>query len=846
MVRRLLGFITALLTTYQVSSATDIQSGVHFRSHETTKDYRTGLVLTPDDPIECTNILKIQFDLRFWESSEVFGHIFRMIGEEGVNIDLVSSRSVGLENSLLLIIGDKASDISFTWNEIELREEWSSCTLIVDNTTNSVSLAVNGILKSSSLQTNQQEYQIAFGKSDVPGLRTLDVPPIAVKDIRVEADNRLIRHWPLAKHGDDYCYDSLGNFPMKVINGEWIIDRNTSWTSLDSIATARRPQVIFDQSGKLYFLSSDELVEYDINSRAQKRVSLENHTPLPSSQQSLYASQSHEIWTFDIENQLVNKFDLATYTWTQKQSDYPLEPEYWHVNKIMNEEGEAYLFGGYGFYKYKNYLFKYSDTSGWEKEQLEAIEPRYLGAAGLNTQRDLVLFGGFGSKSGRQEQNPKEFYQCHVVQLQSEVPNVTQLWDVGTPDVDYVYSNSLVVAPDDSSFFVLSYHKDQYNTFSYLEQYDLETGEKTVFDDSLAFKFDGTHSYIDLFLDEANNQLIALLTEGTAEGYNTRLYSINNPPLKKSEVLQPLVAETETWQWELFALGGLVIGAGLLFLSMRKRTPPPTNHREVALESESNSAYPLSNNDESKPQQKSAILLMNGFQVIDEEGNDITNKFTATLKLLFCLILLQSQGGRKGASSQIIWEEVWGDKSEKKAKNNRNVNINKLREILKEVGDIKIVVEADRWKIDLGEEVFCDYRFITRVLNAKQAAIPVSIIPIVGSGNILPGMEAEWLDHFKSDLSNKLIDVLLSLNRQDKLSDDLKIQLADAIFNFDIINREALFIKCNALNNSGKHALARNCYESFIKEYTHMYNENFEVSFDKIIHGADVVSASNV
>ncbi len=836
MITHLSGFIVALLVTTQVAFATDNQSGVEFRSHETTKDYRTGLILTPDRPIECTNSLKIQFDLRFWDTSEVFGHIFRMIGEEGVNIDLVSSQNMGLPNSLLLIIGDSASGISFTWDEIELRKEWNSCSLIIDNTTNSVSLAINGISKSSFFRANQQQYQIAFGKSDVPGLRTLDVPPIAVKDIKVEADNRLIRHWPMAKHRDGYCYDSLDNFPMKVINGEWIIDRSTSWTILDSIATDNRPQITFDKSGKLYLLSSDELVEYNLSSRSQIRSSLKDSAALPSSQQSLYVSESNEICTFDLKNQLVNKFNLATLIWTQRPSDFLLEPEYWHVNKLINDQGEAYFFGGYGFHTYKNQLFNYSSSGEWQKNQLTAIEPRSLGAAGLNSQGDLILFGGFGSKSGRQEQNPREFYQCNVVQ--PEGPQVTQLWDLGNPGTDYVYSNSLVVTPDDASFFVLSYHKDQYNGFAYLEQYNLETGEKVVYDDSLSFKFHGSHSYADLFLDTLNNQLIAVLSEATPNGYTTRLYSINNPPLRKSEVLQPLVAETKFWQ--LLAIIALTLGVALLIVITRKRWLTRTINQKVTVEPERNAVYPLSSNDKAENKRKSVILLMNGFQVIDKEGNDITNKFATTLKLLFCLILLHSLGGRNGATSQIIWDEVWGDKPEKKAKNNRNVNINKLRVLLKQVGNIEVLIEGDRWRIELGDDVFCDYAYLMEVLNKKGKKIPVSILSVIGKGNFLPKIEAEWLDHFKSDLSNRLIDVLLTLNHQENLSNELKIQLADTIFNFDIINQAALVIKCNALNASGKFALARNCYESFIKEYKHMYDEPFEVPFDKIIYGSSM------
>ena len=111
------------------------------------------------------------------------------------------------------------------------------------------------------------------------------------------------------------------------------------------------------------------------------------------------------------------------------------------------------------------------------------------------------------------------------------------------------------------------------------------------------------------------------------------------------------------------------------------------------------------------------------------------------------------------------------------------------------------------------------------------------LIKNVKRGSLLPNMQAGWLDGFKSDISNRVIDTLLEFSQKlDANKDDRELlEIADAIFNYDSINQEALVIKCSVLNKKGKYSLARTWYDHFAKEYKSLYAENYVKTFEEVI-----------
>ena len=91
---------------------------------------------------------------------------------------------------------------------------------------------------------------------------------------------------------------------------------------------------------------------------------------------------------------------------------------------------------------------------------------------------------------------------------------------------------------------------------------------------------------------------------------------------------------------------------------------------------------------------KSSILFLDGFQVWDKNGIDITKSFTPILKQLLILIILYSVNNKKGISNVTLRELLWFDKMDESAQNNRRVNIRKLKLLLEKLDGAELVKES--------------------------------------------------------------------------------------------------------------------------------------------------------
>jgi two-component SAPR family response regulator len=240
-----------------------------------------------------------------------------------------------------------------------------------------------------------------------------------------------------------------------------------------------------------------------------------------------------------------------------------------------------------------------------------------------------------------------------------------------------------------------------------------------------------------------------------------------------------------------------------------------------------------------------SILLLGGFQVIDKEGNNKTGEFTPILKQLFILILLYTLKSDKGISSFKLKEIFWFDKTDESAKNNRSVSLSRLRVIFDQIGKVSISSQNSYWTVHFGDDIYCDY-YEALILIDRFSAVDVlefdlkdlkRLISIASGGELLPNIQTEWVDSFKSSFSNRLIDLLLAISSNPAYQLDMqtKLDIADVIFVHDSLNEDALKLKCITLVKTGKNGLAKKVYTSFVHEYKTLFGIDFKYSFEQII-----------
>ena len=110
-------------------------------------------------------------------------------------------------------------------------------------------------------------------------------------------------------------------------------------------------------------------------------------------------------------------------------------------------------------------------------------------------------------------------------------------------------------------------------------------------------------------------------------------------------------------------------------------------------------------------------------------------------------------------------------------------------------------------------------------------------MPIVSRGKFLPFIEDPVFDSFKEKTESSLISMLsVELIRcYDKRQYVTVVDLADVIFHTDPLNEQAMVYMLNALVRLRRTEDALVRYSAFVKEYSAMYDAEYERDFKSLI-----------
>jgi two-component SAPR family response regulator len=813
--------------------------GLAFSSHEVSKDHRTGLNLNPDKPYSINNDFVLEFDLALQRLTNAYGYILRVIADDSLNIDLMSTPEHEEFRDVTLVINNKPTNIQFEFYDLGIRANtWTHFRLSFQHSKNQIAVTWNNQTLTTPLDLSDlNNFRFFFGATDFKKFSTTDAPPLVLRNVSLSENDVLVRKWPLKNHNITEAYDSIAGARSVVKNPTWLIDRHTGWTARQRFTTGRFSSVAFNGDSALVYVTDEKSIYiYDLKKERVISKSVKGTPVHTDANQLLFVKETNQLVNYDLFFNKFLVFDFVNGDWKNSDTTYH-EPDKWHNNKFYNPiDSAVYVFGGYGHFTYYNQFFKHDNSKNtWVPvETNRSVPPRYLAASGIQRSNNQVLiFGGYGSLSGKQELSPQSFYDLYSFDLQSH--DVKKIRDYDAPDKseDISFSNSLIVNEEENCFYVLSYPKNKYKGQIKLRKYALDRNESTELADSIPFVFHDEDSFCDLFYSKESSELIAVTAHKEKNGYEVDIHSINYPPLQLQEARQPAQPEKNNAAAYIAAIGFLIV-SGLLFYYYRrgkKATTTTVDKRALLI-------------PEPDGQQKlvSSILFFGGFQIFDKNGTDISSKFTMTLKELFVLIVLHSVKFEKGVSATTIQEYLWPDKDEVSARNNRNVNIKKLRTLLADVGGITIENNNSYLKLTMEGHIFCDYQVVYQMLSRDTRNIPEhdkisAIIANVKRGSLLPNLQPSWLDNYKSDISNLIIDSLIEYSQKlDGNKDDkLLLEIADAVFMYDTINQEALKIKCSVLNKKGKYSLAKTWYDHFAKEYQKLYAEDYPRTFEEVI-----------
>ena len=127
----------------------------------------------------------------------------------------------------------------------------------------------------------------------------------------------------------------------------------------------------------------------------------------------LYDTLSNALVSYSLTENIISRFSFDDGKWSNEIRNTKEANNYNHAKAFNPADSSFYFFGGYGFYKYRNDLFRMKSGS----EIMEQIKydhplyPRYSAAMAV-VGDELYIFGGKGNKYGKQELSTHYYLGC--------------------------------------------------------------------------------------------------------------------------------------------------------------------------------------------------------------------------------------------------------------------------------------------------------------------------------------------------------------------------------------------------------------------------------------------------
>jgi two-component SAPR family response regulator len=836
-----------LISILLISNLTGAKNyGLKFNSHNVSLDKRTELNLTPDEFFKFNTEFEISFlysTIRLDPNSRSgFGYVFRIIDEEGNNVDLLSTPTPRF--GLNLVIGKTNTIVALQYpkaginNWFRLRIKF----LLSEDEVVFYTPDTFYVQKNVGLKKNDS-FKIIFGANDYKQFTNTDVPSMAIKDIEIYNNGKLKYKWPLDEKEGNFALDKIQGKKAKVLNPNWILINHQNW-KINFQEELKEPVFLATDStlGIIYLVGHENLYKFSASDSVIQKIKYKEKSDFFSRIFNVfYNSIDQLIYCYLPDKGIIYTLNPNSAEWSKGITIKNIEPIFRHHNFYFDvEKNQSYFLGGYGLHKYKNKITRI-DLSTGNSENLPTNDsiyfPRYL--AGLGALNDtLYILGGYGSKTGNQLINPHSYFDMFGYSVRDE--HLFKKFEVPHVFKDMIVGNSMWIDKKTRDYYALVYSKVRFENELQLIRGNLEHNELEMVGNKIPFKFLDIRSNTNLFCFPTLNKLFAYISYSTDSTTQVAIYSIENPPNNSDEESLKFVKSRIYLVWIIPILVMFLLTFGLVLLKRRKKSD--IRYDVNTLMTENKEVEQSVSEIHEKPYR---VIFFGGFQVFNKMNEDITRKFSPVLKELYLLILLNSFKNNKGVSSEKISEVLWYGKDEKSARNNRAVNINKLRILIEEIGDCELSHKTDYWKINIQDsEINYDYADFLNITTSKKNITKQKVnqlIKITNKGPFLLDVHYDWLDDFKAFVSDSIVDTLVKFGQKCNLKTEAEfvIHLADTVFNFDSVNEEAMVLKCKAQFHMGKHSIAKATYEKFFKEYLTMYGQEYDKSYLEIIELKD-------
>jgi two-component SAPR family response regulator len=812
----------------------DADYGLIIQAMPSPDAQKTSLVLENNSPIVLGKETSMSFQMLIREEY-MFGLVVRMVTNKNENIDLMLTVTETFRHPILVI-----NEFAHAVRQAVVTDEWIPVEITFDKGKNEIVLEYAGqTLNVPHDLGRTSDVRISFGTCSFKSFESTDIASVNIRDVKIFNEGALKRYWKLKEHRQNIVLDSVTQTTAIVTNPLWIVDIHSTWKKIYSGEAPFNTQITFDNQGTFYLVSPDSrtIRVFETKSGSERQIHTRNGFIVSSSPNTIfYDSGNRQLVSYNLRDNSLSRYSFDSNEWSSATGS-STDP-FLNNSAVYHSSGKTlYSFGGYEYYKYSHSLIKMNLATGEQKRtDLMEIEPRFAASTAI-VGNTMYIFGGRGSKTGKQEIAPHNYYDFYSVDLQ--MGQTVGLWTIDSISNDFLPGENMIFDAENNCFYV-------FTTLDGGRLLKIEPNRKGF--ETMSFpigeNIDALYLYTNLYYDLSQQKLFALIyQQKTKDQTDISIYSLDYPPVSIQSLNQNLSQAIESqfklgWILILILIAGIAICA--LLCIRRKKTKAPTNDKitVVPKTKESAQAPEMQYYDFSK----SSICLLKRFNVIDKEGNNITEQFSPTLKNLLILLILGSEKDEKGVFGNKMIQLLWPDKTEESAKNSFYVYLNKLRSLLEKTGDTEIINKNGFWLLRLGNDVLCDYIETMHLVTSlkinyfKDAEQTNRLLELFLRGVLLPNTEIDWIDNYKSDFSNLTIDMLTKLVHEDDcMNNELRLKIADTLLLHDVINEDGLYIKCSILFNSGKKGIAKTVYDNFCKEYKSLLGVHYKYSLTDVL-----------
>ncbi len=742
--------------------------------------------------------------------------------------------------SFTLLINGEKTEAGFILDRHNIYDgNWFDLKLNVDSQTGIARVLFQGIskdVKRSELKTFSG-LDINFGKQ----LPVKNCLAMIIKNLQIEIDGKLSHKWLFTEMTGNTAYDSEGSLDLETENCDWLINKHFFWEpvaigeEVENSEYSKKPL-----TPEHLIVTPDKVTTYNLR---KKLYTTTIFKPMPGRNVSTPSSTVRDTFVafqngYPDEPGVLN---IRTGEWLRTNTKNTPDGHYYGASTILDPFSlDVYLFGGYGWYTFKNNLLKFNKTTQkWDtcKTTGEKPIPSYLTAifAGYKPG-DYFIFGGMGVASGRQEDGQHPVWELHKLDLKDLNWKKVWQWKSYKNIISYytaAWSNNNM---NELYAIVLNFRINTTSTVQRLALLSLSDSNITFVGNTLPSPRKGMAPY-PLYVDFETGIVYFIDSELHQKDSTPVVFAARTPILSESEYISLLenthpakiarLKDMLKYSMLFFAVVVLPVGFVIIFRKKRKKK------MFEATQKLRSAPYSVKSN---------YITLFGGLTIIDKNGTVVKDGFTPKLIELFSLILLYSSHNKtRGISFAQLDNLLWFDLPQDNLKNNRNVAFSRLRTIFKSNSGISLITDQDSVKIELPPAMTNEAELFHNLtlkhpdpLNNRQTS---KFFTIISRGVFLQGIRSEWAHEAREEVTSKILKITLDLMAFYREHGEFKkcLEAAETVSLHTLLSEEVLRYKINALINLNRTQEAEESFKIFCEEYKHRYKEEYGYDYEEFL-----------